>query len=108
MRRVSAKFVPRLLNDDQKENRVGISRELLASANGNENFFKNTITRRRLGFIGMKLKPRCNRRSGWGKGLLDQKTHDESVKGQGYVGCVFYWRSIALYEFVLRGEMVSK
>ena len=29
MRRVSAKFVPRLLTDDQKENRVEISRELL-------------------------------------------------------------------------------
>jgi len=38
MRRVSAKFVPRLLNDDQKENCVEISKELLANANGNENF----------------------------------------------------------------------
>jgi hypothetical protein len=28
MRRVSAKFVPRLLTDDQKENRVEISQEL--------------------------------------------------------------------------------
>ena len=43
MRRVSAKFVPRLLTDDQKENRVEISQELLANANGNENF-KNIIT----------------------------------------------------------------
>ena len=44
MRRVSAKFVPRLLTDDQKENRVDISQELLADANGNENFLKNIIT----------------------------------------------------------------
>jgi len=44
MRRVSAKFVPRLLTDDQKENRVEISQELLASANGNKNFVKNIIT----------------------------------------------------------------
>jgi hypothetical protein len=36
MRRVSAKFVPRLLTDDQKENRVEISQELLANANGDE------------------------------------------------------------------------
>jgi len=43
MRRVSAKYVPRLLTDDQKENRVEISQELLASANGSENF-KNIIT----------------------------------------------------------------
>jgi len=44
MRRVSAKFVPRLLTDDQKENRFKISKELLASANGNENFLKKIIT----------------------------------------------------------------
>jgi len=35
MRRVSAKFVSRLLTDDQKENRVEISQELLTNANGN-------------------------------------------------------------------------
>ena len=40
----SAKFVLRLLTDDQKENRVEISQGLLANANGNENFFKNIIT----------------------------------------------------------------
>ena len=44
MRRVSAKFVPRLLTDGQKENRDKISQELLANANGNENFLKNIIT----------------------------------------------------------------
>jgi hypothetical protein len=41
---VSAKFVPRLLTDDQKENHVEISQELLADENGNENFLKNIIT----------------------------------------------------------------
>jgi len=41
MRRVSAKFMSRLLNDDQKENHVEISQELLANADGNENFLKN-------------------------------------------------------------------
>ena len=38
MRRVSAKFVPLLLNHDQKENPVEISQDLLANANGDENF----------------------------------------------------------------------
>jgi hypothetical protein len=40
MRHVSAKFVPRLLTDAQKENHVEISQELLANANGNDNFLK--------------------------------------------------------------------
>ena len=44
MRRVSAKFVPRFLTDDQKENRVEISQELLVNANGKENFLKKIIT----------------------------------------------------------------
>ena len=46
IRRVSAKFVPRLLSDDQKENRAEISQELLANANGNENFLKSINNRR--------------------------------------------------------------
>jgi len=43
MGRVCAKFVPRLLTDDQNENRIEISQELLANTNGNENFLKNII-----------------------------------------------------------------
>jgi len=44
MHHVSAKFMPHLLTDDQKENCVEISQELLANTNGNENFLKNIIT----------------------------------------------------------------
>ena len=44
MHRVSAKIVPRLLTGDQKENRVEINQELLADANGNENFLNNIMT----------------------------------------------------------------
>ena len=44
MCRINAKYVSRLLTDDQKENRVEISQELLANANGNQNVLKNIIT----------------------------------------------------------------
>jgi hypothetical protein len=65
MRRVSAKFVPRFLTDNQIENRVEISQELLFNANGEENFLKNIITGEEVrGFMGIMLKPRCNCRSG--------------------------------------------
>ena len=40
-------------------------------------------------FMGMTLKQRCNHRSGWGKGLLDQNSTNESVKDQD-VCCVFW------------------
>ena len=42
MHRIAAKFVPRLL-DDQKQNRVDVSQELLDRANGDDNFLKNII-----------------------------------------------------------------
>ena len=72
MHRISAKFVPRLLNDDQKENRVDISQERLATANGNENFLKNIITGDETWVYGYDVETKTHRRSGWGKGLFDQ------------------------------------
>ena len=44
MRCVAAKFVPRLLTDAQKENRVTVSQELFDRSNAVENFLKNVIT----------------------------------------------------------------
>jgi hypothetical protein len=44
MHRISAKFVPCLLTEDQKQNRVDVSQELLDRANDNDNFLKNIIT----------------------------------------------------------------
>ena len=39
--RVAAKFVPRLLTEEQKQNRVSVSREILHCPNTDENFLKN-------------------------------------------------------------------
>ena len=44
MHRIAAKFVPRMLMDDQKQNRVDVSQELLDRANGDDKFLKNIIT----------------------------------------------------------------
>ena len=45
MHRIAAKSVPHLLTDDQKQNRVDVSQELLDRANGDDNFLKNIIAR---------------------------------------------------------------
>ena len=71
-------------------------------------FLRTSKQEMRRGFMGVMLKPRCNRRSGWGKDLLDQKDTDESFKDQGVVGCVFDWKGIVHHEFVPRGQMVNK
>jgi len=44
MHRFAAKFVPRLLTEEQKQNRVSVSQELLDRSNTEENFLKNVIT----------------------------------------------------------------
>jgi len=40
MHRAAAKFVPRLLTEEQKQNRVTVSQELLDHSNSDENFLK--------------------------------------------------------------------
>ena len=45
MHRVAAKFVPRLLTEEQKQNRVTVSQELLDRSNTDENFLKKCHNR---------------------------------------------------------------
>lgn len=44
MRRIAAKFVPRLLTQEQKDHRITICQELLDRANSDEKFVKQIIT----------------------------------------------------------------
>jgi len=109
MRRVNAKFVPRLLTDDQKENLFEIRQELLAKANGYENYLKNIITGKKRWFMGMMLKQRCNRRSGWRNGIIDLKKARMSRSKFKVMLVVFFdWKGIVNHEFVPRGQMVNK
>ena len=90
MRSVSAKFVPRLLTDDQKENRVEISQELLANVNGNENFLKNIITGDGTCVYGSEFETKMQSLQRMGKvSPRPKKSTDESVKDQGDGSCVF-------------------
>jgi len=44
LHRIAAKFVPRVLTEDRKANRVNISQELLDHVSVDENFLKTTVT----------------------------------------------------------------
>ena len=87
MRCISAKFVLRLLTDDHKENRVEISQELLANANGNKNFLKNIITGDETWVYGYDVENAIVAVDG--ERASTKKSTDESVRDQGDVGCVF-------------------
>jgi len=93
MRRVSAKFAPCLLTDDQKQNRVEISQEMFANINGNENLLKNIITGDETWVHWYDVETKMQSSQWIGKGSprpnKKQKNTDESVKDQGDVGCVF-------------------
>jgi hypothetical protein len=86
---VSAKFVLCLSTDNQKENRVEVSQELLAIANGNENFLKNIITGHETWVYGYDVETKMQSSQWMGKGSPRPNSTDESVKDQGDVGCVF-------------------
>ena len=89
MRRVSAKFMLRLLTDSQKENCVEISQELLANANGNENFRKNIITGDETWVYGYDVETKMQSSQWMEKGSpRPKKSKNESVIDQGDAGCV--------------------
>jgi len=69
MRRVSAKFETCLLTDNQKENHVEISLELLANANGYENFLKNIITGDETWVYGYDVETKMQSSQWVGKGF---------------------------------------
>jgi len=77
--------VPRLLTDDQKENRVEIIQELLANANGNETFLKNIITRDETWIYGYDVETKTQSSQWMGKWSPQPKKH--GCVGQGSRCC---------------------
>jgi len=104
MRRVSAEFVPRLLTDDQKENRVEISQELLANTNGNENFLKNIITGDEVWVSEYDVETKMQSSHWMGKGSPRPKKARMSWSKIKMLLVVFFdWKSIVHHAFVPRG-----
>ena len=110
MHRVAAKFVPRLLTEEQKQNRVTVSQELLDRSNTDENFLKKCHNR--WWNVGVRL--RC-----WNKSVVvavggkilatTKKSTSESFKCEGDVDSFFfYWKAIVHNEFVPCVETVNK
>ena len=97
MRRVAAKFVPRLLTDAQKENRFTVSQELFECSNADENFLKNVITGDETWVYDYDVETKWSRRSGWENCRPDQKKH---------VRVAQMWRWCALFFFIGRVSFI--
>jgi len=108
MHHVSAKFMLRLLTDNQKENRVKISQELLANANGNENFLKNIIPGDETWVYGYDVETKMHSLQWMGKGSPRPKKAQMSRSKIKVLLVVFFdWKGIVHHEFVPCGQMVN-
>lgn len=63
MRRISVKFVPRILTDEQKPNRIAISQELFERVQNDVEFLKNITGDETYGFTDVMLKQSVNHHS---------------------------------------------
>jgi len=109
MRRVSAKFVPRLLTDDQKETHVEISQELLANENGNESFLKNIITGHETWVYGYDIETKMQSSQWRGREPPRPKKARMSRSKIKVMLVVFFdWKDIVRHEFVPCSQTVNK
>ena len=103
------KFVPRLLTNDQKENRVEISQELLANANGSENFLMDIITGAEAWVYGYDAETKMQSSQWMGKGSPRPKKARMSRSKIKVMLVVFFdWKGIVHHEFAPRVQMVNK
>lgn len=108
MHRVAAKFVPRLLTDEQKANRLSISQELLNRANADENFLRNAITGDETWVYGYDVETKAQSSQWVGKNSPRPKKARQSRSNVKTMLIVFFdWKGVVHYEFVPRNQTVN-
>ncbi|GFX39470.1 hypothetical protein TNCV_2668321 [Trichonephila clavipes] len=89
MRRVSAKFVPRLLTENQQFQRLATSSDLFQSESDDPEFMKLIITGDESGLTDMIPKQCSSRHTGKPPVLLGKRKPAGAIKNQSHVDCVF-------------------
>ena len=109
MRRVAAKFVPRLMTEDQKQRRVRVCEELLEMANDNENFLKTIITGDETWVYGYDVETKAQS-SQWKTDTSPRPKKARQVKSNVKVMLTvfFDWKGIVYHEFLPRGETINR
>lgn len=109
MRRVAAKFVPRLLTEEQKEHRVQVCQELLEMANGNENFLKQVITGDETWVYGYDAETKVQSSQWKTKSSPTPKKARQVKSNVKVMLTVFFdWKGVVYYEFLPRGETINR
>jgi len=109
MDRIAAKFVPRLLTDDQKQNRVDVSQELLHGANDDDNFFKNIITGNETWVYGYDVETKVHS-SQWVSKSSPRPKKSRQVRSHVKVMLTVFFDSegVVHSEFLPQGRTVNK
>uniref|UniRef100_V5I943 Uncharacterized protein n=2 Tax=Anoplophora glabripennis TaxID=217634 RepID=V5I943_ANOGL len=69
LHRVATRFVPRLMTEQQKENRVDVCPQLLEQSNDDEIFIQKITTGDKAGFTATTLRQKFNHHDGLAKDL---------------------------------------
>ena len=108
MQRVAAKFVPRVLTEDQKANRVNISQELLHRVSVEENFLKTIVTGDEIWVYGYDIETKAQSSQWVGQGSPRPKKARMSRPDMNVMLLVFFdWQGIIHHEFDPRGQRVN-
>jgi hypothetical protein len=91
MKRVCTKFVPRLLTDDQREQRRTIAGDLLERSSENVQFLKNIVTDDESWVYGYDPETKSNRHSGRVPCLRDQRRGTKCEAKQRTFYCRFFY-----------------
>ena len=105
--RVAAKFVPRILTVDQKQQSVSVCTELRQLASDDENFLSRVITGERAGFTVTTLRQRDNPPSGKAPRHQGQKGQTGEKQSQEHYHHFLDIKGIVHKEFVPRGQIVN-
>jgi len=109
MHRVAAKFVPRVLTEDQKANCVNISQELLDRVSVDEIFLKTIVTGDETWVYGYDVETKAQSSQWVGQGSPRPKKARMSQSNMNVMLVVFFdWQGVIHYEFVPRGQTVNK
>ena len=109
MHRIAAKFVPRLLTEDQKQNRVDVSQELLDRANDDDNVLKNIITGDKTWVYGYDVETKVQS-SQWVSETSPRPKKARQVRSHVKVMLTAFFDSegVVHYEFLPRDRTVNK
>jgi len=109
MHRVAAKFMPRLLTEEQKQNRVSVSQELLDRSNTDENFLENVVTGEETWVYSYDVETKVQLSQWVGKSSPQPKKACQSRSNVKVMLIVFFdWKGIVHHEFVPRGESIKR